>query len=434
MVSPRSQSGCPDLNWGPLRPERSALPGCATPREQHRAALRRLRRFDAKTTQTRDTLAATVGVMNSVRLEGTLATTVEVRVYDERRRVSFLLHVGRPEHRGADFLPVVAWIRGRRVRPADEGRSRDARGRASLPPLGGRRGTAAAGRRGRGHARPIRAGEQGGVDGSKSPPWPPRRHRRLRERAARGRQVAGVRNAGPPGGRRAEVSKIVCGVSCLAGALRARRSEGAQLVLVHHGLFWRNEPLVVDRRLRGRLEALFRADLSLVAYHLALDAHPELGNNAQLAGRLGVESETAFAGVGIGGRLREPCTVEGSPQWSPQSSSGSRSSARRARACRAGRRRDRRRRVRLIRAAHEGYDVLVTGEPEEPSLHAARELGIHLVAAGHYATERLGVQALGEHLSASFGLTGVSRGAEPRLRATPASASPQTPRHNPRDR
>jgi dinuclear metal center YbgI/SA1388 family protein len=202
-----------------------------------------------------------------------------------------------------------------------------------------------------------------------------------------------------------EVSKIVSGVSSSRELFERADAAAAQLVLVHHGLFWRNEPLVVDRRLRGRLEALFRANLSLVAYHLALDAHPHLGNNAQFAGRLGVESEVAFAGVGVGGRLREPCAVEelaarvaAVVEREPLVLRGGPELVERVAVATGGAG------YELIRAAHDGYDVLVTGEPEEPSFHVARELGIHLIAGGHHATERLGVQALGEHLAARFGL------------------------------
>jgi dinuclear metal center YbgI/SA1388 family protein len=176
-------------------------------------------------------------------------------------------------------------------------------------------------------------------------------------------------------------------------------------VLVHHGLFWRNEPLVVDRRLRGRLEALFRADLSLVAYHLALDAHPEVGNSAQLALRLGLEVERPFAGVGVGGRLREPAGIEAlaarvaqAVEREPLVLTGGPEVVERLAIATGGAGYD------LIAAAHEGYDALLTGEPEEPSLHTARELGIHLLAAGHHATERLGVQALGATLAERFGL------------------------------
>ncbi len=202
-----------------------------------------------------------------------------------------------------------------------------------------------------------------------------------------------------------EVKKLACGVSASLELFERASAARAQLVLVHHGIFWRNEPLIVDRRQRGRLEALFAGELSLVAYHLALDAHPELGNSARLAAALGIEREGAFGGVGLAGRLpsplgidelvtrvtrvvdREPLVFAHGPERIERVaiSTGA-----------AG--------YDLIQAAHEGFDLFLTGEPEEPSLHTARELGIHFVAAGHYATERLGVQALARHLAERFEL------------------------------
>jgi dinuclear metal center YbgI/SA1388 family protein len=200
-----------------------------------------------------------------------------------------------------------------------------------------------------------------------------------------------------------DVERIVCGVSASLELFRRSASAGAQLVLVHHGIFWRNEPLVVDRRTRGRLQALFDADLTLAAYHLALDAHPEIGNNVLLARTLGIEPDASFAGLGTGGALdaplgidelvgrvrdatdREPLVFPFGPERITRAAvvtgSGGHS---------------------LIQAAREGYDAFVTGEAEEPNLHTARELGIHLVAGGHYATERLGVQALAERLADRF--------------------------------
>ena len=103
-----------------------------------------------------------------------------------------------------------------------------------------------------------------------------------------------------------EVTKIACGVSSSLELFERSAAAGAQLVIVHHGMFWRNEPVWIDRRQRGRLQALFAADLNLAAYHLALDAHPEIGNNALLAEALGVEVEQPFGEVGQGGRLAEP--------------------------------------------------------------------------------------------------------------------------------
>ena len=201
-----------------------------------------------------------------------------------------------------------------------------------------------------------------------------------------------------------DVSRIACGVSCSRELFEQAAGLGAELVLVHHGLFWRNEPLVVDTRLRGRLEALFRADASLVAYHLALDAHPTLGNNAQLAARIGATPETAFATVGLG------CTIEPLPV-DALVERVEKAVGRPAVLMRGGERDVRRLAVStgaaghdLVRAAHEGYDALLTGEPEEPSAATARELGVHLVAAGHHATETFGVQALAAHLAERFGL------------------------------
>ena len=202
-----------------------------------------------------------------------------------------------------------------------------------------------------------------------------------------------------------EVEKIVCGVSSSLELFRRAAVAGAQLVLVHHGIFWRNEPLVVDGRQRARLQALFDGDLTLAAYHIALDAHPEVGNNAQLAARLGVDVDRQFEGIAVGGRLSEPITIaeltarvaeavereplllEGGPGRVERVAVATGSSGH-----------------SLIAAAREGYDVLVTGEPEEPNAHMARELGIHLVAGGHYATERLGVQALSSRLAERFGV------------------------------
>jgi len=203
-----------------------------------------------------------------------------------------------------------------------------------------------------------------------------------------------------------EVSKLACGVSSSRELFERAAGAGAQLVIVHHGMFWRNEPVWIDRRQRGRLETLFGADLTLLAYHLALDAHPTLGNNALLADALDVEVERPFAEVGQGGRLREPTGIDDLVARIRETVGGREplvfahgpERIERIAICSGGAGGD------LIQAAHEGYDLLLTGEPEEPSLQTARELGIHFVAAGHDATERLGVQALARHLAERFGL------------------------------
>ncbi len=212
---------------------------------------------------------------------------------------------------------------------------------------------------------------------------------------------------GPPGLQvvgAPEVTRIACGVSSSRALFERAVADGAQLVLVHHGLFWRNEPLVVDTRLRGRLEALFAGNASLAAYHLPLDAHPTLGNAAQLAERLGARIEGPFGQFGL------VCAVEPQPidalaatvatttGRDPFVLAHGPAEIRRVAIATGAAGHD------LVHAAHLGLDALITGEPEEPSLHTAVELGIHLVAAGHHATERYGVQALAAHLADRFGL------------------------------
>ena len=200
-----------------------------------------------------------------------------------------------------------------------------------------------------------------------------------------------------------EVRKLVAGVSSSRALFERAVDAGAQMALVHHGLFWRNEPLVVDRRLRGRLETLFRGNVSLVAYHLALDAHPQLGNNALLADRLGATYDGVFAEIGaaaafdgsvddLAQRLRDATGRD------PLVFAHGPAQIRRIAIVTGGGG------TRLIEAAHHGFDALVTGEPEEPALETARELGIHFLAGGHYATETFGVKALAERLADRFGL------------------------------
>ena len=217
----------------------------------------------------------------------------------------------------------------------------------------------------------------------------------FRDYGPQGMQVAGAD----------EVTKIACAVSSSLELFQRAAAAEAQLLVVHHGLFWDSEPRVVDLRIRRRLEALFAADLTLAAYHLALDAHPEVGNNALLARELGIAGDEPFLGIGRAGSLPAPeqlatfldrvkerialqplVFAEGpDPVERVAIVSGS-----------GGR--------YLSDAAAAGYDLLLTGEPEEPSLHLARELGITFVAAGHYATERLGVQALAARLADRFEL------------------------------
>jgi dinuclear metal center YbgI/SA1388 family protein len=210
-----------------------------------------------------------------------------------------------------------------------------------------------------------------------------------------GLQVAGAR----------EVGRIACGVSASLQLFERAAASGAKMLLVHHGLLWDRDSRVIDDAVRRRLQALFDADITLAAYHLALDAHPEVGNNALLARELGIEPAEHFAEIGFGGPLAEPVSVD---QFAArvQEKLGSEpvvfahgpDPVERAAVVTGGAARH------LADAAREGYDLFLTGEPAEPSLHTARELGIHFVAAGHYATERIGVQALAKRLAEQFDL------------------------------
>jgi dinuclear metal center YbgI/SA1388 family protein len=200
-----------------------------------------------------------------------------------------------------------------------------------------------------------------------------------------------------------DVTRVVCAVSSSLELFERAAAAGAQLVIVHHGLLWDNEPRVIDQRVRRRLQTLFDADINLAGYHLALDAHPEIGNNALLARELGVEVDGQFLDFGVGGRIstsRDDFVARVREKITPVPlvfAEGPNEIGRVAIVSGGGSK-------YLPEAAAAGYDLYLTGEPAEPSLHLARELGITFVAAGHYATERLGVIALTEMLAARFDL------------------------------
>ncbi|MGH3080810.1 MAG: Nif3-like dinuclear metal center hexameric protein [Gaiellaceae bacterium] len=202
-----------------------------------------------------------------------------------------------------------------------------------------------------------------------------------------------------------EVTKIAAGVSSSRELFERTAQTGAELLIVHHGLFWENDPRVVDRQLKERLRALFDGDVTLAAYHLALDAHPEIGNNALLGGLLGVESRERVLEWGFGGRL-EPAVgldelvarLEQATGQKPRVFAGGPDRIERVAVITGGA-------ARLFpQVAALGYEAYVTGEPAEPTLHAARELGTHFLAGGHYATETFGIKALAQSMAQRFDL------------------------------
>jgi dinuclear metal center YbgI/SA1388 family protein len=202
-----------------------------------------------------------------------------------------------------------------------------------------------------------------------------------------------------------EVTKVAAGVSSSRELFERTIQADAQLLIVHHGLFWENDPRVVDSQMKGRLRALFDGDVTLAAYHLALDAHPELGNNALLASLLGIDSRERVLEWGFGGRLEPAVGLDElagrlgrATGQEPQVFDGGPDQIDRVAVITGGA-------ARLFpQIAALGYDAFVTGEPAEPTLHAARELETHFLAGGHYATETFGIKALAEQLAQRFDL------------------------------
>ena len=207
------------------------------------------------------------------------------------------------------------------------------------------------------------------------------------------------------------VQTVVTAVSANVATFTRAREEGADLVLVHHGLFWAGPPRPLDRAAKRRLQLLFEADMGLAAYHLPLDGHIEHGNNALLAQAIGCESWAPFAAhrratIGVAGRLpgdgiapadlvarvrdatgREPLAFTDGPE--PVRTVGIVSGAGAD---------------YLEDAIAAGLDAFVTGEPIERAMARAQEAEVHFLAAGHYATETFGVRRLGDLLAAEFGI------------------------------
>ena len=206
---------------------------------------------------------------------------------------------------------------------------------------------------------------------------------------------------------RPQVRRIVSGVTASQALLDAAVEAEADAVLVHHGYFWKGEDARITGMKRRRLQTLLGNDISLLAYHLPLDVHPEVGNNVQLARQLDITVEGPLDSnnpkvVGLLGSLaepvsardfarrvqevlgREPLLVEGHGMvrkvgWCTGGGQGY-----------------------IDTAIAGGVDLFLTGEASEQTFHSARENGVSFIAAGHHATERYGVQALGDYLARRF--------------------------------
>ncbi|MFL5782932.1 MAG: Nif3-like dinuclear metal center hexameric protein [Thermoleophilaceae bacterium] len=207
-----------------------------------------------------------------------------------------------------------------------------------------------------------------------------------------------------------EVTHVVTGVSAHRELFERAAEAGADMVLCHHGILWGGGPAPVDARMKGRLVPLFDADMSLAAYHLPLDAHPEVGNNALICHALGLRRGEAFGEargrpIGFVGHAEEPLPLEALAERccstfsrDPLVFAGDGRPLRRVGIVSGGGGGSMADAIRL------GLDALLTGEPEEPAMADARETGVAFLACGHYATETFGVRRLGELLAERFGV------------------------------
>ena len=383
-------SGRRDSNSGPHRPERCALPGCATPRKrglsQARVAPRAIRvECDQPADPGRHGLDLDV-VEQAIGLED-LDRGVDAALDAGAQGVAARALEGRTAHAGAAWANVPGQAVVERdplrhtARFADGARPRKWVGWQDHP-FGGYGWTVAS-------RDEIVAFLDDHLDAEGYPDALP----------------IGLQVVGAP-----EVRRVATGVSASLELFERAADDGAQMLIVHHGLFWSSEPRRIGERERARLRCLFDHDLSLVAYHLALDAHPEVGNNALICRALGLVDPVGF-GVhgdrtigflatadpplplaGLLDRVRaeinpEPLVFDAGP-----------ASIRRVAVISGAAAQD------VLPAADAGADCFLTGEPREPVMAQAREAGIHFVAAGHYATEVFGVRALGELLAQRFGV------------------------------
>ncbi len=204
------------------------------------------------------------------------------------------------------------------------------------------------------------------------------------------------------------IGKIVTGVTASQALVDAAIDVGADAIIVHHGYFWKGESQAITGMKKRRLWALLNNDVNLLAYHLPLDVHPEYGNNRRLGDLLAIQDITAYngvkpTGVVMQGTLPQPTDVltlksqlesivkrsvlcEGPADKPIQSVAW----------CTGGGQ------GFIENAVEIGVDAFITGEVSEQTVHTAREMGITFFAAGHHATERYGIKALGEHLASHF--------------------------------
>ena len=218
-------------------------------------------------------------------------------------------------------------------------------------------------------------------------------------------QIDDIHDYGPQGLQvegKDKVSTIVTGVSSSVQLFEEAEKIQADLIMVHHGIIWNKESHVIKKSLKKRLRLLLENDMTLLAYHLSLDKHPKIGNNVLAAKKIGLKEIKLFGDIGVQGIIAgctfdrvlskvqevfnsDPMTFPYGPQ-----------TIERVGFCSGGAERD------ISLAIDAGLDAYITGEVSESTMHLAKEGGIHFIAAGHYATERFGIRALGEHVAKIF--------------------------------
>ena len=204
-----------------------------------------------------------------------------------------------------------------------------------------------------------------------------------------------------------EVKKIVCGVTASQALIEAAIGQDADTLIVHHGYFWKGEAQAITGHKGKRISSLIKNGINLLAFHLPLDVHPEVGNNVQLARVLDWQVTGSFGEQGLvfEGNLRRQQALD---EFARHIETGIDT---RALAISAGDHPIKRiawctgaAQGFIEAAAERGVEAFVSGEVSEPTFHLAREMGIHYVAAGHHATERYGVQALAKVIADRFGI------------------------------
>lgn len=207
-----------------------------------------------------------------------------------------------------------------------------------------------------------------------------------------------------------EIKKIVTGVTASEALIDAAIEQGADAILVHHGYFWKGEAYPIVGMKKNRIGKLIQNEISLIAYHLPIDVHSELGNNAQIGKLLALSNvrpalEFAPEGIIMLGEYDEPKSIDDvandinvALNREPLVSDARQQKVKSLAWCTGGGQ------SYIDQVAELGVDLFITGEASEQTIHSSRELGIDFIAAGHHATERYGVKMVGEHLADKFGL------------------------------